>query len=174
MRHGTRGKDLSVKTTSRWALLAGALVALALVAGCSEQPEGDSASAGGNTAGMSSGGENGAGANTADGSGAAADGAALYARSCQGCHGENGAGVEGSGPELTHAATMDPDKIHEIIENGSDDKKMPPFKDQLSDAEITAVIDHLKTFGGEGAAAGGGAHGADDGHGHGPGDGHNH
>ncbi|MFN3651802.1 MAG: c-type cytochrome [Armatimonadota bacterium] len=100
----------------------------------------------------------------------AADGAVVYARACQGCHGEAGSGVEGSGPELTHTATTGEDKLREIIENGSEDKKMPAFKDQLSEEEITAVIAHIRTLGGAGAATGGET--GHEGHNHPPGEGH--
>ena len=97
--------------------------------------------------------------------GAVVDGAAVYASRCAACHQATGAGLPGVFPPLagsewvlgkdTTAANI---VLHGI--NGSLTVKgktysgaMPTFKDQLQDAEIAAVLSHVRSQWGNQAAA---------------------
>jgi len=100
----------------------------------------------------------------AAGGGGAVDGAQLYAAQCVACHQATGAGLPGVFPPLagsewvTGSETVAADiLLHGItgkltvkgtVYNG----QMPPFKDKLNDAEIAAVLTHIRTNFGNSAA----------------------
>jgi len=65
-------------------------------------------------------------------------GEAIYKNKCMACHQENGEGVESSFPALKGTAT----DIN-IVVNGKEGTAMAAFKDQLSDQEITDVINYV-------------------------------
>lgn len=74
------------------------------------------------------------------------DGAALYGQRCAMCHGADAKG--GMGPDLTAAEYIygkTPDAIRESIAAGRDNG-MPAFGNQLSDAELQALVDYLTTL----------------------------
>ncbi|HTE20057.1 MAG TPA: cytochrome c, partial [Armatimonadota bacterium] len=69
----------------------------------------------------------------------------VYAQKCQNCHGAQGQGGRG-GPTLA-SASGDPDaEVRAVIHDGR--RNMPAFKGQLSDAQITALVGHVKGLGG--------------------------
>jgi mono/diheme cytochrome c family protein len=97
--------------------------------------------------------------------GAAVDGAALYASRCAACHQATGAGLPGVFPPLagsewvlgkdTTAAAI---VLHGIngpltVKGKTYSGAMPAFKDQLQDAEIAALLSHLRSQWGNQAAA---------------------
>ena len=89
--------------------------------------------------------------------GAKVDGAALYASLCAACHQASGQGLPGVFPPLagsewvlgkdsTTAAIL----LHGIngsltVKGGSYNGAMPAFKDQLNDAQIAAVMSHVRS-----------------------------
>ncbi|MEO9022309.1 MAG: cbb3-type cytochrome c oxidase subunit II [Ginsengibacter sp.] len=102
----------------------------------------------------------------AAGGGAAAsnelDGVALYTANCQSCHQENGEGLKGAFPPLKGSATVlddNPEKMVNIIMNGYSGLvsqgfgPMPPIgtTNNLSAAEISAIMNHEKTTWGNNA-----------------------
>jgi mono/diheme cytochrome c family protein len=76
---------------------------------------------------------------------AAPNGAQLYKSSCSGCHGGDGGG--GIGPQLRDGAVTKSfsDAASEVafVKNGAGG--MPAFRDQMSEAEIQAVVDFTRT-----------------------------
>ena len=97
--------------------------------------------------------------------GAKVDGAALYASLCVACHQAAGQGLPGVFPPLagsewvqgkdsTAAAIL----LHGItgsltVKGAAYNGAMPPFKDQLSDEQIAAVLTHVRSQWGNQAAA---------------------
>ncbi|MET0226492.1 MAG: c-type cytochrome [Dokdonella sp.] len=90
----------------------------------------------------------------------AIDGAAVYQRNCADCHGANGEGKDGAYPPLRDAvAVTAPDPINAVrmvlygglpITSSANPQphSMPPFVQQLSSAELAAVVNHIRdTFG---------------------------
>ncbi|MCZ7542337.1 MAG: cytochrome c [Anaerolineae bacterium] len=82
--------------------------------------------------------------------------AAVYAASCQGCHGADG--QNGTvGPSLAasaEVAALSDDELRDIVHNGVEGTAMRAFGDELSDAEIEGLIDLIRSWeGGEGGAA---------------------
>ena len=89
--------------------------------------------------------------------GAAVDGAQVYAAQCVACHQATGAGLPGVFPPLAGAdwVTGKEALAANIVLHGITGKltvsgkeyngQMPPFKDKLSDAEIAAVLSHVRT-----------------------------
>jgi mono/diheme cytochrome c family protein len=71
-------------------------------------------------------------------------GADIFGRHCKGCHGDQGQGA--SGPALAAEAKKPEADLRSVIENG--DGKMPSFKGKLTDEQITAVVQHVKSLGG--------------------------
>lgn len=83
-------------------------------------------------------------------------GAKLYAERCSGCHGDDG---KGDGPA---AAALVPkprnfrdaafwqgrkdDDLKAVVHKGKVGTMMPPFDGVLSDAEIAAVVAHVRRF----------------------------
>lgn len=97
--------------------------------------------------------------------GGRADGAAIFSEACARCHGPDGnpdpTNIARIGVKpLTSAkvqAEMTDDDIRRQIVRGSDNKQMPSFSGALSDAQIEAVIQHVRSLadpGGQPSAAG--------------------
>ena len=88
----------------------------------------------------------------AGGQGDLPDGTALYAQHCAACHQPDGTGLAGAFPALVGSPIVndtDIDLYVKIILQGYDARKefgvMPGFADQLTDEEITAIINHERT-----------------------------
>ncbi|MFA7619768.1 MAG: c-type cytochrome [Thiohalomonadaceae bacterium] len=80
------------------------------------------------------------------GSAAAADGAKLYRHHCAACHGlhgEGGVGVPLALPDFL--STADDDFLRKTLRNGRPGRIMPAFRN-LADAEIDALVAHLRSF----------------------------
>lgn len=73
-----------------------------------------------------------------------AEGEGIYKNNCLACHGDKGAGGH-NGPNLQNTK-MDLKAIIHQIENGGGG--MPPFKDTLSEEEIKAVAEYVRSLGG--------------------------
>ncbi|QCJ44397.1 c-type cytochrome [Bacillus sp. S3] len=74
-----------------------------------------------------------------------AAGETVYKNNCLACHGAEGAGGH-NGPNLQQTK-MDLNAIIKQVKNGKG--QMPPFKDTLSDDEIKAVSEYVKSLGGK-------------------------
>jgi mono/diheme cytochrome c family protein len=81
----------------------------------------------------------------------AVDGKGLYDKKCAMCHGKDGvAGKMGAGsanfndPKFQEANTAE--KIAELTKAGVPDTKMMAFADKMTDAEIKAVAEYIKTL----------------------------
>jgi len=82
---------------------------------------------------------------------AAADGAALYKAKCASCHGVNGSGDTAMGkamklrdlrsPEVQKQTDAD---LTKVTADGKG--KMPAYKGKLTDAEISALVAHMRTL----------------------------
>lgn len=79
-------------------------------------------------------------------------GQTTFKSKCVLCHGADGTGSTPLGKQLQAANLHSPDvqkrtnaELHKIVHDGQ--TNMPPFADQLSDAEITQVIKYVRTFG---------------------------
>lgn len=86
------------------------------------------------------------------------DGLTLYAQTCAACHQTNGQGLPGAFPPLAGSAIVNDENAETIIRivlQGYDGRPeyaaMPPFGDQLSDAEIAAIINHERSSWGNSA-----------------------
>jgi cytochrome c oxidase cbb3-type subunit 3 len=74
------------------------------------------------------------------------EGATLYWRNCAACHGEDGSGGIGVPLSLpSFQATVDDAYLRKTIRLGRTGRVMPAFT-QLSDAEVDAIIKHLRTW----------------------------
>ncbi|GJM33339.1 MAG: cytochrome-c oxidase [Saprospiraceae bacterium] len=80
------------------------------------------------------------------------DGQQLYMQTCSACHQENGQGLVGAFPPLAGSAVVqdeNPELLIKIILQGYDARseyaQMPPFADQLTDAEIAAIANHERS-----------------------------
>lgn len=73
------------------------------------------------------------------------DGAQLFKSNCAGCHGGDGGG--GIGPQLSGGAVTSSfkDAASETAFITRGGGGMPSFKDQLTDAELQAVVDFTRT-----------------------------
>jgi len=71
-----------------------------------------------------------------------AKGKDVYAANCVSCHQAHGNGVEGLFPALNGSAIVNGDAaaMIDLVLNGKN--LMPPFKDQLNDADLAAVMTH--------------------------------
>lgn len=88
--------------------------------------------------------------------GATADGAAVFSARCVACHQATGAGLPGVFPPLAgsewvagKAETLVAIVLHGIsgpltVKGSSYNGAMPAFKDQLTNAEIAAVLSHIR------------------------------
>ena len=88
----------------------------------------------------------------------------VYGTVCSACHGSTGAGLSGTFPPLAgNDHVQDAGYVEDVIRNGKDGELvvngvtyngvMPSFGDQLTDEEVTAVIDFVQNR--LGASAGG-------------------
>ncbi len=97
-----------------------------------------------------------------DGGGASSaelDGESLYMQTCAACHQQNGQGLKGAFPPLAGSSVVmdtDYDFMVKIILQGYDARseygQMPGFAEQLSDAEISAIVNHERSSWGNNAA----------------------
>lgn len=81
------------------------------------------------------------------------DGAKLYAHYCAACHGSQGAGSVGvplSLPDFLN--TVDDEYLRNTIRLGRPGRVMPAFR-QLSDADVSAVVKHIRGWAPAGAPA---------------------
>ncbi len=97
--------------------------------------------------------------------GAAVDGAAVYAARCVACHQASGAGLAGVFPPLVasewvdgKASTLAAILLHGIngpltVKGNAYNGAMPAFGAQLQDAEIAAVLTHIRSQWGNAAEA---------------------
>ena len=88
------------------------------------------------------------------------DGEKLFMNTCAACHQQTGKGVPGAFPPLAGSATVnneDPTKMITIILEGYNALPnygpMPAFGDQLTDAEIAAIMTHERSSWGNNAPA---------------------
>lgn len=86
------------------------------------------------------------------------DGERLYMQTCAACHQQNGQGIKGAFPPLAGSPVVndeDYDLMVKVILQGYDARseygQMPGFAEQLSDAEIAAIVNHEKTSWGNSA-----------------------
>ena len=78
-----------------------------------------------------------------------ADGKKTFLSVCQACHGAEGGGKEGLGPNLTDEYWIHGGSIKDIfstISNGVPAKNMPPWKEQLSPKQIQQVASYVLTL----------------------------
>lgn len=87
-----------------------------------------------------------------DGASALPDGEKLYMNTCAVCHQADGTGMAGAFPALAGSSIVNDDNFRlqtAIILMGYDSRPeyavMQPFADQLSDAEIAAIMNHERT-----------------------------
>jgi cytochrome c oxidase cbb3-type subunit III len=76
-------------------------------------------------------------------------GRAIFTQRCTPCHGVNGQGVTGLGPNLTDDYWLHGNKINEIfktIEYGVASKGMPTWETQLSPKQISDVANYVKSI----------------------------
>jgi len=87
--------------------------------------------------------------------GGRADGPAIFSEVCARCHGPQGEpdaaniarlGVKPLTSDNVQHKLTDDDIRHQIL-RGSENKQMPSFAGALSDAQIDAVIAHVRTLG---------------------------
>lgn len=84
--------------------------------------------------------------------GGSADGERIYKEVCQGCHGPDGelteemarTGVKSVKSEVSFGLS-DAD-LRRQIEDGSENRRMPPYKEALSDSQITGVMSYLRSL----------------------------
>jgi len=86
------------------------------------------------------------------------DGGKLFSQACAACHQETGKGVVGAFPSLVGSDIVNDENSEQLIRiviQGYDARTdygvMPPFGDQLSDAEIAAITTHERSSWGNGA-----------------------
>jgi cytochrome c oxidase cbb3-type subunit 2 len=86
------------------------------------------------------------------------DGAKLFSQACAACHQETGKGVIGAFPSLVGSEIVNDENSEQLIRiviQGYDARTdygvMPPFGDQLSDAEIAAITTHERSSWGNNA-----------------------
>jgi cytochrome c oxidase cbb3-type subunit 3 len=74
------------------------------------------------------------------------DGSQLYARHCAACHGEQGTGGVGVPLALPAFLSAAPDRyLEQTIRHGRPGRVMPAFG-QLSDAEVQAIVAHIRAW----------------------------
>jgi mono/diheme cytochrome c family protein len=93
--------------------------------------------------------------------GGRADGPAVFAAACARCHGEGGKpdasmvaqlGVKDLNAPHVQEAMSDAD-IARQVRDGSPNRRMPSFAGALSDAQIAAVVAHVRSLGGDATTA---------------------
>jgi len=81
---------------------------------------------------------------------AAPDGAEVYKRKCAGCHGTDGNGGTRKLRPLTDPEVQQKSdaQLFESVARGvsGGDKRMPPFRGKLADAEIRAALEHVRAL----------------------------
>lgn len=89
--------------------------------------------------------------------GAKVDGAQIYNAQCVACHQASGLGLAGVFPPLAESewVTGDPKRLAQIVLHGVSgtltvkgaayNGMMPPFKDKLDDAEMAALLSHIRS-----------------------------
>ncbi|MEO8773428.1 MAG: cbb3-type cytochrome c oxidase subunit II [Gelidibacter sp.] len=99
-------------------------------------------------------------AERSDGGKQTLDGAKLYAQVCAACHQDTGKGIIGAFPPLVGSSIVNDEnteKLIRVVIQGynarTDYGVMPPFGDQLNDAEIAAILTHERSSWGNDAAA---------------------
>ncbi len=82
---------------------------------------------------------------------AAADGAALYKAKCAMCHGADGSGMTPMGKSMKLRDLRSPEvqkqsdaALTKVTADGKG--KMPAYKGKLTDAEISALVAHMRTL----------------------------
>ncbi|CAF0701732.1 Cytochrome c class I [Candidatus Methylacidithermus pantelleriae] len=74
------------------------------------------------------------------------DGAALYAQHCSVCHGPSGKGQPGVFPALAGNPNLaDTDLVLNTILHGRPGTAMPPWGPRLSDEEIAAIVNYIRS-----------------------------
>ncbi|PVW15840.1 cbb3-type cytochrome c oxidase subunit II [Marixanthomonas spongiae] len=80
------------------------------------------------------------------------DGAKLFSQTCAACHQETGKGVTGAFPSLVGSDIVtdeNPEQLIRVVIQGYDARSdygvMPPFGNQLTDAEIAAITTHERS-----------------------------
>src|ERR1700687_2802285 len=78
-------------------------------------------------------------------------GEATYKAKCQMCHGEKGLADSGAGKSMKVKPATDPDvkkmsqaQMVDAVKNGMG--KMQPYKEKLTDAQITDAVEYFRTF----------------------------
>lgn len=79
----------------------------------------------------------------------------IWKAKCKSCHAESGNGDTREGrkhkvPDMSAAewqAKHSDAEIKDVIANGVNDTKMKAYKDKYSDAEIDALVRHIRTLG---------------------------
>ena len=82
------------------------------------------------------------------------DGSARFEQICARCHGRDGKGdpvakAQLGVPDMTDPAWQDRlsnDDIRRTVREGPKSKKMPPFGDLFSPAQLDAIIAHVRSF----------------------------
>ncbi|MCC2955737.1 cytochrome c [Massilia sp. IC2-477] len=80
------------------------------------------------------------------------EGKALFAKNCAACHQADGRGIPGAFPALAGSAVAlgEPAPLAAVLLKGRGG--MPAFSGSLDDAEIAAVLSHVRSSWGNGAA----------------------
>ncbi len=73
------------------------------------------------------------------------NGKKIYNRYCVVCHGDEGNAKVGGAFDLSISTLSFEDKVN-IVTNGSENKHMRAFNDDLNEAEIKAVVKHVETL----------------------------
>jgi len=81
----------------------------------------------------------------------AADGAAIYKAKCESCHGADGGGMTPMGKAMKlrdlSSAAVQKQSDAELTKVTADGKgKMPAYKTKMTDAEIAAVVAHIRSM----------------------------
>jgi cytochrome c6 len=84
--------------------------------------------------------------------GAAQPGPNLYSDNCSACHQTTGKGVKGAFPALAGSALVKGDKTLLATTVLSGRAGMPAFKDDLGDAELSAILTYVRASWGNAAA----------------------
>ena len=73
------------------------------------------------------------------------NGLKIYNRYCVVCHGDEGNAKIGGALDLSISSISHENKVN-IVTNGSENKHMRAFNDDLTKAEIEAVVNHVETL----------------------------
>jgi mono/diheme cytochrome c family protein len=86
--------------------------------------------------------------------GGQADGPRVYREACARCHGDRGVPEPGLAAQLGVKDLSDPalhqrlgdDDLRRQIRDGSDDKRMPAFGGELTEAQVEALVTHIRSL----------------------------